>query len=159
MRATPPQAARLSGCTPRQLAVWARVGLVEPAGDGSYGFRDLVALRVVSSMLEAGLSLAKVKDAIRYLVDSGEDIAGLRIVTDGNKLWACRDDGQILDALRHGQLALFVALDRYVDDVRTEIAAFDAERDAFVAGLEPEQAEIASDAISGEPSTGAANAS
>jgi len=163
VRATPSQATRLSGCTRPQLVAWARVGLVEPAPDGTYGFRDLVALRVVRSLLEAGLSLAKAKKAIGYLVDAGEDVAGLRIVTDGDRLWACRDDGQILDALRHGQLALFVALDRYFDDLRSEIAAFDAERDAFVAGLEPEPGpggELpASDTISGEPSAGAATAS
>lgn len=97
-----------------------------------YSFRDLVALRVVSSLLDSGLSLARIRRALRFLIESGEDVAGLRLVTDGDTVWACRDDGQILDALRHGQLALFLAVDRIAGDVETEVRTFDAERRAFV---------------------------
>jgi DNA-binding transcriptional MerR regulator len=128
------QAARLSGCSPAQLAYWERIGLVAPR-DAEYGFRDLVALRVVASLLEAGLPLSRVRHAVRYLVASGEDIAGLRLVTDGDRVWACRDDGQILDALRKGQLALFVAVDAYAQEVDAEVRTFDAERQQFVDGL------------------------
>ncbi|HEX6310030.1 MAG TPA: helix-turn-helix domain-containing protein [Acidimicrobiia bacterium] len=128
------QAARLTGCTEAQLRSWGRVGLVAPR-DGRYSFRDLVALRVVASLLDSGLSLVRIRRALRYLVDSGEDVAGLRLVTDGETVWACRDDGQILDALRHGQLALFVAVDRVADDVEAHVRTFDAERRAFVDGL------------------------
>jgi DNA-binding transcriptional MerR regulator len=125
------QAARLSGCSSAQLAYWERTGLVAPS-DGGYGFRDLVALRVVASLLEAGLSLARVRQAVRYLVESGDDIAGLRLVTDGDRVWACRDDGQILDALRRGQMALFVSVDAYAEEVDAEVRSFDAERQQFV---------------------------
>jgi DNA-binding transcriptional MerR regulator len=125
------QAARLTGCTPSQLAYWERIGLVAPDG-GGYDFRDLVALRVVASLLEAGLTLSRVRQAVRYLVATGEDIAGLRLVTDGDRVWACRDDGQILDALRRGQLALFVSVDAYAAEVDAEVATFDTERRQFV---------------------------
>jgi DNA-binding transcriptional MerR regulator len=129
-----PQAARLTGCSPAQLSYWERTGLVAPRA-GEYDFRDLVALRVVASLLEAGLTLTRVRQAVRYLLASGEDIAGLRLVTDGDRVWACHDDGQILDAIRAGQLALFVAVDRVVADVDAEVRAFDAERTAFVEQL------------------------
>jgi DNA-binding transcriptional MerR regulator len=128
------QAARLTGSTPAQLRSWERLGLVVPGTDGPerYSFRDLVALRVVASLLEAGLSLGRIRRALRYLVESGEDVAALSIVTDGESVWACRDDGQVLDALRHGQLALFVAVGRVAAEVETEVGAFAAERQAFV---------------------------
>jgi DNA-binding transcriptional MerR regulator len=128
------QAARLTGCSEAQLTYWERTGLVAPE-DGEYGFRDLVALRVVASLLEAGLALGRVRQAVRYLLASGEDIAGLRLVTDGDRVWACRDDGQILDALRRGQMALFVAVDAFADAVGAEVRSFDAERREFVEGL------------------------
>jgi DNA-binding transcriptional MerR regulator len=128
------QAARFSGCSDAQLAYWERIGLVA-SRDGEYGFRDLVALRVVASLLEAGLALGRVRQAVRYLVATGEDIAGLRLVTDGDRVWACRDDGQILDALRRGQMALFVAVDAYAAEVDAEVRSFDAERQQFVDGL------------------------
>jgi DNA-binding transcriptional MerR regulator len=125
------QAARLTGCSEAQLSYWGRIGLVAPQS-GEYGFRDLVALRVVSSLLEAGLALGRAREAVRFLVASGEDIAGLRLVTDGDRVWACRDDGQILDALRKGQMALFVAVDAFAHEVDAEVRSFDAERQQFV---------------------------
>jgi DNA-binding transcriptional MerR regulator len=135
---TAPQAARLAGCSPAQLDYWRRCGLVvahptEP--DGPYTFRDLVALRMVRSLLDAGLPLARIRRAVGTLLDAGEDLAELRVVTDGEHVWACRDDGQILDALRHGQLALFVAVDRIAADVDAEVRAFSQDRQSFVDGL------------------------
>ena len=96
---TAAQAARLTGCAPAQLEYWQRCGLVETHAaepGGPYSFRDLVALRVVRSLLDAGLPLARIRKALRALLDAGEDVAGLRMVTDGEHVWACRDDGQIL---------------------------------------------------------------
>jgi DNA-binding transcriptional MerR regulator len=127
----------LTGCSLSQLSSWERLGLVVPPPGPThpYTFQDLVALRVVASLLDAGLSLARIRRAVQYLVESGDDPAALSLVTDGDTVWACRDDGQILDALRHGQLALFVGLDRVTADVAAEVHAFDAERQEFVDGL------------------------
>ncbi len=132
---TAPQAARLSGCSLAQLDYWERSGLVvsrSEAADGPYSFRDLVALRMVRSLLDAGVPLARIRRAVATLLDAGEDIAGLRVVTDGDHVWACRDDGQILDALRQGQLALFVAVDQIAADVDAEVRAFSQDRQTFV---------------------------
>jgi DNA-binding transcriptional MerR regulator len=148
------QTARLTGTTPAQLRSWERLRLVVPSTEGAerYSFRDLVALRIVASLLEAGLSLARIRRALRYLVEAGEDVAALSLVTDGESVWACRDDGQVLDALRHGQLALFVAVGRVAADVEAEVRSFDAERQAFVDELRAPSAEP-------EPGTSAAKTS
>ena len=107
-----------------------------PTETGSkYSFRDLVALRVVHSLLDAGLSSVRVRAAVRWVRESGDELSDLRLVTDGRNVWACRDDGQILDALRAGQLALFVAVDSLAAEVEAEVRAFDAERAAFVEQL------------------------
>jgi len=90
---------------------------------------------MVRSLLEAGLPLARIRRAVSELLSAGEDIAGLRVVTDGEHVWACRDDGQILDALKHGQLALFVAVDRIAADVEADVREFSRERRSFVEGL------------------------
>jgi DNA-binding transcriptional MerR regulator len=130
------QAARLGGCTRSQLGHWRRSGIVVPSdADGRYSFRDLVALRVVVSLLEAGLPMVRVRAALEVLSASGDQLAGLRIVTDGATVFACYDDGQILDALRNGQLALFVAVDRFAAALNSDVAAFTAEREAFVTRL------------------------
>jgi DNA-binding transcriptional MerR regulator len=153
------QAARLSGCTPTQLDAWRRIGLVVPdddAADGAapYSFRDLVALRMVASLLDAGLPMVRIRKAVAELLRHGDDIAGLRLVTDGETVWACHDDGQILDALRHGQLALFVAVDRLADDVETEVRTFDDDRRAFVDELHQRRVHPAGGGRSGHPSLG-----
>jgi len=133
---TPAQAARLSDCTVAQLRHWSRTGLVAAsAADGSYEFRDLVALRVVRSMLDAGLPSARVRVALAAVRDAGHDLSSLRLITDGRHVWACHDDGQILDALRAGQLALFVAVDQVAADVDADVRAFRSEREAFVERL------------------------
>ncbi|HTD49885.1 MAG TPA: helix-turn-helix domain-containing protein, partial [Acidimicrobiia bacterium] len=65
---TTAQAARLAGCTVSQLRYWARSGLVSPTADGGgYAFRDLVALRVVRSLLDAGLSSTRVHAAVHWI--------------------------------------------------------------------------------------------
>jgi DNA-binding transcriptional MerR regulator len=134
---TAAQAAQLTDCSLSQLSSWERLGLVVPSPGRThpYTFQDLVALRVVASLLDAGLALAGIRRAVQYLVESGDDVAALSLVTDGDTVWACRDDSQILDALRHGRLALFVGLDRITADVEAEVRAFDAERQEFVDGL------------------------
>jgi DNA-binding transcriptional MerR regulator len=135
---TADQAARLSGCTTTQLDSWDRAGLVCRRGepdDGPYAFRDLVALRMVRSLLDAGLSLARVRRALAEVARGGDELAGLRLVTDGDRVWACRDDGQILDALACGQLALFVSVDRLAADVEADVREFSDERQSFVEHL------------------------
>src|SRR5437588_3164633 len=76
------QAARLAGCTASQLRHWSRSELVTASLDGGrYGFRDLVSLRVVRSLLDAGLPSARVRAAVLSLREHGDgDLAGLRLI-------------------------------------------------------------------------------
>jgi hypothetical protein len=91
---------------------------------------------MVRALLDAGLPLARIRRAVAELTRDGQELTELRLVTDGDRVWACRDDGQILDALAHGQLALFVAVDRLAADVDAEVRAFSRDRASFVADLQ-----------------------
>jgi DNA-binding transcriptional MerR regulator len=145
------QAARLSGCTPAQLDAWRRIGLVVPAAADTspYSFRDLVALRMVASLLDEGVAMARIRRAVGELLRAGEDIAALLLVSEGDSVLACRDDGQILDVLRNGQLVLFVSVDRMAHEVEAEVRRFDAERTEFVAGLRGRDTHPAGDGVDG----------
>lgn len=132
---TPAQAARLSRCTTRRLEAWRRIGLVVPDRDDRYSFRDLVQLRMVGALLDSGVPMSRVRRAVEALIAAGDDIAALSLVSEGDTVLACRDDGQVLDALRHGQLALFVPVGRLADEVGADVRAFDSERQSFVARL------------------------
>src|SRR5262249_56180076 len=87
-----PTACTAAGITYRQLDYWARTGLVEPSvraatGSGSqrlYGFRDILALKIVKRLLDTGISLQQIRTAIGFLREQGaEDVAQVTLMSDG----------------------------------------------------------------------------
>lgn len=101
-----------------------------------YSFRDLVALRVVKSLLDGGMSLQRVRRAWDFLNrKAGLDrhLAEVKLVTDGKSVFrVVRREGEVLDALRDGQMAFFVAIDEVTKQVSGEVAEFRRDRDQFV---------------------------
>lgn len=142
---TAQQASKLTGCTHHQLRYWDRVSLVEPSIQGTggrpgirrmYSFRDLVALRVVKSLLDNGMSLQRVRRAWDYLRRNGsmdEHLSEVKLVTDGSSIFSvAQNDGELLDALRYGQLAFFVAIDEITRTVEDDITRFELDRGTFL---------------------------
>ena len=101
-----------------------------------YSFRDLVALRVVRSLLDNGMSLQRVRRAWNYLrrhAELDKHLAAEKLVTDGHTIFQLtRNDGQLLDALRHGQLVFFVAIDQIARSVAEDVSRFELDRDRFL---------------------------
>lgn len=100
------------GITYRQLDYWARTDLVRPSladarGSGTqrrYSYRDLVRLKVVKSLLDAGVKLQTARKAIDYLRDDlGEEWATASLVLDGTNSVLARDGEALVDLVRHGQ--------------------------------------------------------
>lgn len=110
------EACRLTGCTPSQLRYWDAVGLASPSIASSegkagvrrlYGFNDLVRMRSIKALLDAGLSLQKVRRAFDELNRLGLIGTG-RIETDGRGVFLVDREGEtVTDALRKGQLSFF----------------------------------------------------
>jgi len=107
-----PQVCKIVGISYRQLDYWARTDLVRPSiadarGSGtqrSYSYRDLVRLKVVKSLLDAGVKLQTARKAIEYLrEDLGEDWATASLVLDGTNSVLARTDDALIDLVRHGQ--------------------------------------------------------
>ncbi|RLE15290.1 MAG: hypothetical protein DRJ28_04395 [Actinobacteria bacterium] len=141
---TAAQACRLTSCTPHQLRYWDKVGLIRPSiqtTDGRpgrrriYSFRDLVGLRVIKSLLDNGLSIQRVRRAWDYLRRTGDmddHLAGVKLVTDGQSIFAvAHDETELLDALRQGQLAFFVKIDQIAQDVEDDVSKFELDRASF----------------------------
>lgn len=112
-----PQACAIVGITYRQLDYWARTGLVRPSirdarGSGSqrlYAFRDLLELKVVKRLLDAGLSLQSARRALECLrAGLGEDLASATIVLDGAGSVLAHTGDEVVDLLRGGQGVLNV---------------------------------------------------
>ncbi|MFH1104423.1 MAG: MerR family transcriptional regulator [Actinomycetota bacterium] len=142
---TSQQACRLTACTPHQLRYWDRVGLVEPSIQGTggrpgrrrlYTFRDLVALRVVRSLLDNGMSVQRVRRAWEYLrrtADMDRHLAEVKLITDGQSIFRiAADEDELIDALREGQLAFFVAIDEIAREVEEDVSRFELDRERFL---------------------------
>ena len=139
------QACRLTGCTSHQLRYWDRVNLVRPTLQRTggrpgrrrlYAFRDLVALRVVRSLLDNGMSLQRVRRAWDYLrrtADMERHLAEVRLITDGHSIFrVASNDEEVIDALRDGQLAFFVAIGEITREVAEDVTRFELDRDQFL---------------------------
>jgi DNA-binding transcriptional MerR regulator len=107
-----PQVCSIVGITYRQLDYWARTDLVRPSvadakGSGSqrrYGYRDLLELKVIKNLLDAGVSLQSARKAIEYLRKNlGEDVAAANLVIDGGGSVLARTGEEIVDLLKRGQ--------------------------------------------------------
>jgi DNA-binding transcriptional MerR regulator len=124
-----PQVCKIVGITYRQLDYWARTGLVRPSiadarGSGSqrrYSYQDLVGLKVIKNMLDAGFSLQRARRAIEYLRGHmGGDLASANLVIDEHGSVLARSGEEIVDLLRNGQGVLNIVP---LSGVRQEIDA------------------------------------
>jgi len=159
---TAQQACRLSGCTAHQLRYWDRVNLIRPTLQRTggrpgrrrlYAFRDLVALRVVKSLLDNGMSVQRVRRAWDYLrrtADMDRHLAEVKLVTDGQSIFRiASNDGELIDALKEGQLAFFVAIGEITQEVEEDVDRFELDRDQFLEMLRRVEDDIGSQAIDG----------
>jgi len=126
-----PEASAVVGITYRQLDYWARTDLVVPSvrpagGSGTqrlYSYGDLLLLRVVKRLLDAGITLQQVRVAIAHLRGRGAgDIASLTLVSDGVSVYECTQDDEVIDLLRGGQGIFAIALSGVRRDVEGGLA-------------------------------------
>jgi DNA-binding transcriptional MerR regulator len=126
-----PQVCKIVGITYRQLDYWARTDLIRPSiadakGSGTqrrYSYRDLLELKVIKNLLDAGVSLQLARKATEYIRGNlGEDIASASLVMNGPKSVLARSDGEVIDLMRKGQGVLsIVALGPVVDELEDAI--------------------------------------
>jgi DNA-binding transcriptional MerR regulator len=130
-----PQVCKIVGITYRQLDYWARTGLLRPSvsdakGSGSqrrYSYLDVVELRVIKQLLDAGVNLQKARRAIEALRESGEDIATASLVVADEKSVLVQSGEEIVDLLKGGQGVFnIVPLGGLVNELEAAIVAFDA---------------------------------
>ncbi len=106
------QSADIVGITYRQLDYWARTELVRPSlvdaeGSGSrrlYSYRDLLELKAIKTLLDAGIRLERVRKVFEFLHDTlDEDVSRVNLVISGDSVLVRRGEHEIIDLLRRGQ--------------------------------------------------------
>ena len=131
-----PQACKIVGITYRQLDYWTRTGLMIPSlqqasGSGTqrlYSFRDLVVLKVVKRLLDAGVSLQNIRKAIETLRSRGvEDLAGITLISDGTTVYECRSPEEVVDLLQGGQGVFGIAIGGAFKEIQGSLSHLPAE--------------------------------
>jgi len=116
-----PQVCKIVGITYRQLDYWARTALLTPSlrqarGSGSqrlYAFQDIVQLRVVKRLLDAGMSLKRIRQAVEILRDqlhSQRPLGDVTLLSDGSTIYAAHSADEVVDVFRRGQGVFGIAL-------------------------------------------------
>lgn len=87
------QAAAITGLSTRQLGYWRKTGLVVPAvrtpgGHARYTFTDLIALRAARRLLDANISLQRIRKCLQslthFLPTADQPLVELSLVVTGD---------------------------------------------------------------------------
>jgi DNA-binding transcriptional MerR regulator len=127
----------------RQLQYWAKTGLVEPSartpgGHHRYDFNDLVALKATRRLIDAGVSVQKIRrsvGALRQLLPQvGRPLSELVLVATGDVVLVFHDD-TVFEAIT-GQEWVFpvAAFEREVSEFCSRQQSVARERQESVAG-------------------------
>jgi DNA-binding transcriptional MerR regulator len=131
-----PQVCKLVGITYRQLDYWARTGLLRPSiadarGSGTqrrYSYRDVLELKVIKRLLDAGLKLPQARQAVECLRgELGSDLASAQLVLAGAHSVLAHSDGDVVDLLKGGQGVFnILPLSSVVKELEAAIVEFSA---------------------------------
>jgi DNA-binding transcriptional MerR regulator len=130
-----PTVCKIVGITYRQLDYWARTELVTPSvqaarGSGTqrlYSFDDLVELRVIKRLLDTGVSLQRVREAVEELRRRGRTPGDVTLVSDGSSVYALDEQQQVIDLLSRGQGVFAIALGPVIEELEGEVTRFPVE--------------------------------
>jgi len=122
------EVAKLTGLTLRQLDHWDRTGLFRPSlahaeGRGSarfYSFLDVVQLRVVKKLLDAGLSTKKLRKCLTFLRENlkRDSFSDLSLVTNGRDIFMVTENPSFaFDLLKSGQVVWAVDIEVAANEI------------------------------------------
>jgi len=132
-----PTACRAAGITYRQLDYWARTGLVAPSvrpatGSGTqrlYNFRDILVLKIVKRLLDAGVSLNQIRSAVAHLRERGvDDLATITVMSDGASVYECTSADEVFDLVQGGQGVFGIAVASVWREVEGSLAELPSEK-------------------------------
>jgi DNA-binding transcriptional MerR regulator len=111
------QVSRITGLSARQLSYWRKTGLLFPAmqtsgGHARYSFVDLVSLKTASQLIDAGVSVQRIRQCLkslsRFLPNTSTPLQKLSLVATGDVVLVLRS-GAAFDALTGQEWIFHVA--------------------------------------------------
>ena len=134
-----------AGISYRQLDYWARTGLIEPSirtasGSGTqrlYGFRDILVLKIVKRLLDAGVSLQNIRTAVEHLRNRGvTELERITLMSDGASIYECASPDEIIDLLQGGQGVFGIAVGKVWHEVEGSLSVLQGEVNGQATGVE-----------------------
>jgi DNA-binding transcriptional MerR regulator len=141
-----PTACNAAGITYRQLDYWARTGLVEPTvrsatGSGTqrlYSFRDVLLLKIIKRLLDAGVSLQQIRSAVHHLRERGtDDLTRVTLMSDGATVYECTSNEEVIDLLAGGQGVFGIAIGGVWREIEGSLSELPSERADHLPGEHP----------------------
>lgn len=132
-----PQVCKIVGITYRQLDYWARTKLVEPTvrsagGSGTqrlYSFKDILLLKIIKRLLDAGVSLQQIRIAVDHLrVRGTDDLTQVTLMSDGASVYECRSADEVIDLLQGGQGVFGIAVGGVWKEIEGSLLELPSER-------------------------------
>ncbi len=132
-----PTACSAAGITYRQLDYWARTKLVEPSvrsagGSGTqrlYSFKDILLLKIIKRLLDAGVSLQQIRIAVDHLrVRGTDDLTQVTLMSDGASVYECRSADEVVDLLQGGQGVFGIAVGGVWKEIEGSLLELPSER-------------------------------
>ncbi len=156
-RYTCAEASRVLGISKSRLRAWARTGLIEPGGTSEdtqpprYTFQDLIGLRVVRALTDAGVPVRKVREAVqalrKRLPEVSHPLSELRVTADGVHV-VVQPAEDAAYQVTTGQMLLDLELSDLADDVVLKLShemqqggAVASAYDAYLEGCKLDESE------------------
>ena len=118
---TGPEVCKITGISYRQLDHWTTTKLIEASvrnikGSGFhriYSFNDIVLVKLVKKLRSAGISLQKIRIALKNvnkILGKNSNISDVSIFSDGSSIYVLTDNDQMIDLLKKGQAVFGISL-------------------------------------------------
>ena len=129
---TGPEVCNITGISYRQLDHWTTTKLINASvrnikGSGFhriYSFNDIVLVKLVKKLRSAGISLQKIRIALKNVNDllgKNSNISDVSIFSDGASIYVLTDNDQMIDLLKKGQAVFGISLGPVHTETEAEI--------------------------------------
>jgi hypothetical protein len=118
---TGPEVCNITGISYRQLDHWTSTKLVDASirnikGSGYhriYSFQDIIKIKLVKKLREAGVSLQKIRLAlknIKQILGKNINLSDVSLFSDGKSIYVITSNNEMLDLIKQGQAVFGISL-------------------------------------------------
>ena len=129
---TGPEVCKITGITYRQLDHWTTSSLIKASirnlkGSGFhriYSFQDIIQIKLVNKLREAGVSLQKIRIALQNIesvLGQNINLSDVSIFSDGKSIYVITDNDLMIDLLKKGQAVFGISLGPVQVEAEAEI--------------------------------------